>query len=112
MGVLSETTGNVTPTSGSVWPLRRHPAPGRLRAVLSRPAQKRGTRGLMSRRLRGALVLLGTAALALGIAACGNAQAVTQTTLKPKSPLPLTGPDPGVTSNSIDVGTLATETGP
>jgi branched-chain amino acid transport system substrate-binding protein len=66
----------------------------------------------MSRRLRGALVLLGTAALALGIAACGNAQAVTQTTLKPKSPLPLTGPDPGVTSNSIDVGTLATETGP
>ena len=66
----------------------------------------------MTRRLRGALVLLGTAALALGIAACGNAQAVTQTTLKPKSPLPLTGPDPGVTSNSIDVGTLATETGP
>ena len=65
----------------------------------------------MVKRLRGALVVVGTVALALALAACGNATAVTVTTLKPGAPLPTTGPSPGVTSNAINVGTLATVTG-
>jgi branched-chain amino acid transport system substrate-binding protein len=65
----------------------------------------------MSKGLRGALVVIGTVALALALAACGNAKAVTETTLKQGAKLPTTGPDPGVTSTQIDVGTLATVTG-
>ena len=49
-------------------------------------------------------------ALALVLAACSNAS-TTVTTIKPGSKLPTTGPAPGVTSNSIIVGTLATESG-
>jgi branched-chain amino acid transport system substrate-binding protein len=66
---------------------------------------------MMSRRLRGALVLIGTAALGLSVAACGNASSATQTTLSPTAGLPSHGASPGVTSNAIYVGTLATTTG-
>ena len=71
-----------------------------------------GRRGSDDQTPSGHTGLVGTVALALGLAACGNAKATTQTTLKPTDPLPATGLDPGVTSNAIYVGTLATETGP
>jgi branched-chain amino acid transport system substrate-binding protein len=65
----------------------------------------------MNRRLRGAVVVAGTIALAFGLASCGNATVSTGTTISPTAGLPIHGADPGVTSNSIDVGTLATVTG-
>jgi branched-chain amino acid transport system substrate-binding protein len=67
---------------------------------------------MMVKRLRWVAIVAGTLGLASALSACGNASAVTQTTLKPSSPLPLTGLSPGVTSNAIYVGTLATESGP
>jgi branched-chain amino acid transport system substrate-binding protein len=66
----------------------------------------------MNRRLRGVLVFVGSIGLAVALAACGNAKASTQTTLAVGAGLPSTGPHPGVTSNAIYVGTLATESGP
>jgi branched-chain amino acid transport system substrate-binding protein len=66
----------------------------------------------MARRLKVAGIVVGAVALSLTLAACGNAKAVTETTIKPTTPLPPGGPKPGVTSNAIYVGTLATETGP
>ena len=64
----------------------------------------------MIKRLRWVVIVAGTLALALVLAACSNAS-TTATTVKPGTPLPKTGPAPGVTSNSIIVGTLATESG-
>ena len=66
---------------------------------------------MMVRRLRWAVVVAGTLAVSLVLAACSNAS-TTVTTLKAGAKLPITGPAPGVTSNSITVGTLATESGP
>ena len=54
----------------------------------------------MSKGLRGAVVVSGTVALALALAACGNAKAATETTQKLGASLPSTGKSPGVTSNS------------
>ncbi|MGO9342771.1 MAG: ABC transporter substrate-binding protein [Acidimicrobiales bacterium] len=65
---------------------------------------------MMVKRLRWAVIVAGTLALALVLAACSNAS-TTVTTIKPGASLPKTGPAPGVTSNSITVGTLATESG-
>jgi ABC-type branched-subunit amino acid transport system substrate-binding protein len=65
----------------------------------------------MVKRLQATAIVVGTVVLALVLAACGNAKAATQTTLNPTADLPSHGSSPGVTSNSIDVGTLATTTG-
>jgi branched-chain amino acid transport system substrate-binding protein len=65
----------------------------------------------MSKGLRGAVVVIGTVALALALAACGNAKVAVQTTLPPGASLPKTGPAPGVSATQINVGTLATVTG-
>lgn len=56
--------------------------------------------------------MVATGLLGLGVAACGNASVSSNTTLAPVGQgLPKGGPDPGVTSNSITVGALATESG-
>lgn len=76
---------------------------------------------MMVRRLRGPVVILGSIALALALASCGNANSGGGAPTVPKdngsggssaTSLPTTGKSPGVTSNSITVGALATESGP
>jgi ABC-type branched-subunit amino acid transport system substrate-binding protein len=66
---------------------------------------------MMVKRLRWVVIVAGTLGLALVLSACGNASAGPSTTIKPSAPLPSTGKSPGVTSNAITVGTLATVTG-
>jgi branched-chain amino acid transport system substrate-binding protein len=65
----------------------------------------------MVNRLRGAVVILSTVALAVALAGCGNAK-VTAPTAAPNGDLPTGGPAPGVTKTAITVGSLSTLSGP
>ena len=69
------------------------------------------TQGMMVRRLRAVVGVLGALVLGSALASCSNVSTTTATTINPTSPLPSGGPSPGVTSDSITVGALATESG-
>lgn len=67
----------------------------------------------MVKGLRGAAIVVATVALAMALASCGNSKNASSPTLPPKGDknLPKGGNTYGVTSNSIDVGTLETASG-